>query len=112
MAPRIGAYVIAGRRSDKPMDYSAIRRNWAAACDAAGIEGVRLHDLRRTIMTEAAALGVGTHLLRDMLGHKTTAMADRYARRAGAPLVEIREQLGSLTASQLNKGKEDRDRNA
>ncbi len=109
-APRIGAYVIAGRRSDKPMDYSAIRRHWAAACSAAGIQGVRLHDLRRTIMTEAAALGVGTHLLRDMLGHKTTAMADRYARRAGAPLVELRERLGSSTALQLNKCKEDRDR--
>ena len=52
-------------------------------------------------MTEAAALGVGAHLLRDMVGHKTTAMADRYARRAGAPLTELRERMGQSMAAKL-----------
>lgn len=100
-APKAGEYVIFGRLPNKPMDYSAVRRNWAKACSEAGLEGVRLHDLRRTIMTEAAALGVGSHLLRDMVGHKTTAMADRYARRAGAPLVELRQRMGDSMAEKL-----------
>ena len=52
-------------------------------------------------MTEAAALGVGAHLLRDLVGHKTTAMADRYARRAGAPLTELRERMGASMAAKL-----------
>ena len=52
-------------------------------------------------MTEAAALGVGAHLLRDFVGHKTTAMADRYARRAGAPLTELRERMGASMAAKL-----------
>ena len=43
--------------------------------EAGGLSDVRLHDLRRTVMTNAAAAGVGTHVLRDLLGHKTTAMA-------------------------------------
>jgi hypothetical protein len=61
-------------------------------------------------MTEAAALGVGAHLLRDMVGHKTTAMADRYARRAGAPLVALRESLGASMAARLTGSeKEDED---
>jgi len=107
--PPIGAYLIAGRKSDRPMDYSAVRRTWSAACEAADIKGVRLHDLRRTIMTEAAALGVGSHLLRDMVGHKTTAMADRYARRAGAPLVELRERMGASMISKLSGLSKDRD---
>ena len=68
--------------------------------------GARIHDLRRTIMTEAAALGVGAHLLRDMVGHKTTAMADRYARRAGAPLTELRERMGASMAAKM-AGKDD-----
>ena len=60
-------------------------------------------------MTEAAALGVGAHLLRDMVGHKTTAMADRYARRAGAPLVELRERLGASIADRLTEFGKDGD---
>ena len=57
-------------------------------------------------MTEAAALGVGAHLLRDMVGHKTTAMADRYARRAGAPLTELRERMGASIAAKMAGKKE------
>ncbi|MCL5776436.1 site-specific integrase [Limibaculum sp. FT325] len=101
-APRIGACVIPGRDPDRPLDYTSIRNHWDRACDAAGIRGARLNDLRRTIMTEAAALGVGSHLLRDMVGHKTTAMADRYARRAGAPLTELRERMGASMAAKLS----------
>lgn len=107
-AGRAGDYVVFGRRVDRPMDYSAVRRHWVKVCQVAGIEGARLHDLRRTIMTEAAALGVGSHLLRDMVGHKTTAMADRYARRAGAPLVELRQRMGDSMAEKL-LGNEEKD---
>jgi integrase len=108
-APRAGVYVIAGRDRDKPMDYSAVRRHWKLACETAGVRNARLHDLRRTIITEAAALGVGSHLLRDMVGHKTTAMADRYARQAGAPLVDLRERMGESMMSKLAGLPEEKD---
>ena len=104
--PRLGACVIPGRNPDTPLDYSSIQRHWVMACKAAGVTGARLHDLRRTIMTEAAALGVGAHLLRDMVGHKTTAMADRYARQAGAPLTELRERMGASMAAKMAGKKE------
>lgn len=100
-APHISEFVIAGRIANKPMNYTSVRNHWAEVCKKAGIKGVRLHDLRRTIMTEAASLGVGAHLLRDMVGHKTTAMADRYARQAGAPLVELRERMGESMAAKM-----------
>lgn len=99
--PRLGACVIPGRDPDSPLDYSSIQRHWVRACDAAGVSGARIHDLRRTIMTEAAALGVGAHLLRDMVGHKTTAMADRYIQQAGEPLTELRERMGQSMAAKL-----------
>ena len=69
---------------------------------AAGIEDVRLHDLRRTVMTRAAASGIGTHVLRDLLGHKTTAMADRYIRAVGDPVREAREQVGAEMAAMMD----------
>ena len=71
---------------------------------AAGIENVRLHDLRRTVMTRAAASGVGTHVLRDLLGHKTTEMADRYIRAVGNPVREAREQVGVEMATMMDGG--------
>lgn len=100
---RLGDCVIAGRNPNNPLDYQSIQKHFARACKAAKIKDARIHDLRRTIMTEAAALGVGAHLLRDFVGHKTTAMAERYARQAGAPLTELRERMGENMAARMGK---------
>ena len=73
--------------------------------DAAGTPTVRLHDLRRTVMTHAAASGIGVHVLRDLLGHQTTAMADRYIRRTGTALREATERSGASMAAMLEGGR-------
>ena len=52
-------------------------------------------------MTRAATTGVGTHVLRDLLGHKTTAMADRYIRAVGNPVRDAREQIGAAMAAMM-----------
>ena len=81
--------------------YRTVRKHFVEIATAAGIEDARLHDLRRTVMTRAAASGVGTHVLRDLLGHKTTAMADRYIRAVGNPVREAREQVGAEIAAMM-----------
>ncbi len=83
------------------MTYRTVRKHFAEAAKDAGLEDVRLHDLRRTVMTNAAAAGVGTHVLRDLLGHKTTAMADRYIRAVGNPVRDAREQVGAAMAAMM-----------
>ncbi len=88
-----------------PVTYKHARAVFARAVQAAGLADCRLHDLRRTVMTSAAAAGVGTHVLRDLLGHKTTAMADRYIRAVGNPVREAREQVGAtMAAAMAGKG--------
>lgn len=82
--------------------YRTVRKHFAVIAAAAGIEDVRLHDLRRTVMTRAAASGVGTYVLRDLLGHKTTAMADRYIRAIGDPVRKAREQVGAEIAAMMD----------
>ena len=72
------------------------------AAKRAGIEDVRLHDLRRTLMTRAAAAGIGTHVLRDLLGHKTTTMADRYVRHAGTAVADATERMGADMAALMS----------
>ncbi len=86
-----------------PCTYRNVRLHFQQVCADAGIEGVRLHDLRRTVMTRAAAAGIGVHVLRDLLGHKTTAMADRYVRAVGNPVKEAREQVGSEIAAMMGE---------
>lgn len=90
--------------SDAPLTYRTVRGHFAKAARDADLADVRLHDLRRTVMTSAAAAGVGTHVLRDLLGHKTTAMADRYVRAVGNPVRDAREQVGSAMAAMMEGG--------
>ena len=98
--PRINDWCFTAVR-DSPVTYRYVRNVFAEASHAAGLADVRLHDLRRTVMTNAAAAGVGTHVLRDLLGHKTTAMADRYVRAVGNPVRDAREQVGAAMAAMM-----------
>lgn len=84
-----------------PCTYRNVRIHFHQICADAGIEGVRLHDLRRTVMTLAAASGIGSHTLRDLLGHKTTAMADRYIRNQGDAVTEAREKVAAKIADAM-----------
>ena len=97
--PRITDWVFTTGRSH--IQYKTARDTFASVAKQARLEDVRLHDLRRTVMTNAASAGVGTHVLRDLLGHKTTAMADRYIRSVGNPVREAREQVGAAMAAMM-----------
>ena len=81
-----------------PLTYRTVRTHFGEAAKLAGLGDARLHDLRRTVMTNAAAAGVGTHVLRDLLGHKTSAMADRYVRSVGSPVASARRAIGAAMA--------------
>ena len=95
-------------RAGSHVTYATVRRTFKAAASRADVANVRLHDLRRTLMTRAAASGIGTHVLRDMLGHKTTAMADRYIRHAGDAVATATESVGAdMAAVMAGKPKAD-----
>ena len=87
--PRVNGnpFVFSGARG-AAIGYRKLRLVFASACEAAGIPDCRLHDIRRSVATTAAAHGVSVFLLRDLLNHKSSAMANRYARRAGSALQE------------------------
>ncbi len=87
------------------LTYRTVRTHFGAAAKLAGLGDVRLHDLRRTVMTNAAAAGVGVHVLRDLLGHETTAMADRYVRSVGSPVADARRVIGAAMAAAMAGGK-------
>jgi len=51
---------------------------WRRVLERAGIEDLRIHDLRRTLGSHMAAAGVNTITTARTLGHKTLTMALRY----------------------------------
>jgi integrase len=54
------------------------RRVWQPATRVAGVEGLRVHDLRHTAGTLATAAGGSLREVMDRLGHSTTVAAVRY----------------------------------
>ena len=100
--PKINEYVFTTGRSH--INYATVRAVFKRSTARARVAEVRLHDLRRTVMTRAAASGIPAHILRDFLGHKTTAMADRYIRNAGAAVADATERMGAEMAA-LMEGK-------
>ena len=85
-----------------PVSYWAVRQAFLKVVEEAGLSDVRLHDLRRTFMTRAAESGINPHTLRDLLGHKTAAMADRYIRRANLPVVDATEAVSGAMAAMMD----------
>jgi hypothetical protein len=54
------------------------RRWWLRATRAAGVEGLRFHDLRHSAATLALAAGANTRELMERMGHTSPAVALRY----------------------------------
>ncbi len=71
-----GEWVFPGR-GDTP-HLTEPKAAWKRICERAGLENLRLHDLRRTLGSSMAAAGVNTITTARTMGHKTLTMALRY----------------------------------
>ena len=84
-----------------PLTYRTVRTHFGTAAKLAGLTDVRLHDLRRTVATGAAAAGVSAPILQQLLGHKTSAAANRYVRDLGASVADARRAIGAAMAAAM-----------
>jgi integrase len=64
------------QRHGKPI--KDFRAAWEAACTRSGLEGMLVHDLRRTAAREYRRLGVSEGEIMKLCGWKTRSMFDRY----------------------------------
>jgi integrase len=62
----------------KPV-YQVATRRWREAVKAAGLEGLRFHDLRHTWASWQAQAGTPAYVIRELGGWATDAMVKRYA---------------------------------
>ena len=76
----------------------SIKRSWATACRRVGIRDFRIHDLRHTCAAWLVSAGVPLTEVRDLLGHSTIRMTERYAHlapenvRAAVARLEVRTE--------------------
>ena len=80
------------------------------ACRKAGIEDFHIHDLRHTCAAWLVTAGVPLTEVRDLLGHSTITMTERYAHlapenvRASVKLLESdRSRSGHVTELKVTK---------
>jgi integrase len=74
---RDGPFVFAGR--EPGTHRIEIRKNWAAICKAARIDGLRMHDLRHSFASELVSSGHSLPVVGALLGHAQITTTQRYA---------------------------------
>ena len=78
------------------LDGNALTRGFAKARSRARLEGVWLHDLRRTFGTWALQAGVDLAAIRDLLGHSSIVMTSRYLGASASDLKAAVARLPTL----------------
>jgi integrase len=99
--PRVGAYVIVGDNPDR--SRHDLNRPWRLVSKRAGIDGVRLHDLRHTHGSVGAGAGLGLPIIGKLLGHTQASTTQRYAHLDADPLRRASEQIAGRIAAAMGE---------
>lgn len=81
--------------SKKGQRIQSIKRSFATACRRVGIEDFRIHDLRHTCAAWLVTAGVALPEVRDLLGHGSVTMTEKYAHLSPD---NVRRAVAVLTA--------------
>ena len=92
-------YLFPARTGDAPI--GDIKKSWIALCKAAGINGVRLHDLRHTYASVLASAGQSLPVIGALLGHTQPSTTARYAHLFDDPLRAATERVGAIVSGDV-----------
>ncbi|MGM4877046.1 tyrosine-type recombinase/integrase [Bradyrhizobium sp. 956_D2_N1_5] len=98
--PKSGTYVVPGEDVARPRHD--LKRLWAAVSSRAGLDSVRIHDLRHTFASIGAGIGLGLPIVGRLLGHKQAATTSRYAHLDNDPVRRATQQIGQSINAALN----------
>jgi integrase len=98
-----GDHVFPGRKAGQPL--SQLRYCWDVVCKHAGLNGVRIYDLRHTFAAPGAGGGLGLPLIGRLLGHTQHRTTMRYAHLADDPLREAADKIASAITKAGQGGK-------
>ncbi len=95
-------FVFPGQVDEAPL--SNLNRPWSTITQAAGLPGVRVHDLRHTFAALGAGAGLSLPLLGKLLGHTQAATTQRYAHLADDPVRRGVEAIGATADAAMRAG--------
>lgn len=92
-------YVITGKKPGSHL--TDLQHPWQRIRKRAGLEDVRIHDLRHSFASGAIALGEGLPMIGKLLGHTQVQTTARYAHLAADPVKAAAERVSENLASAL-----------
>lgn len=91
-------FVIVGKNGQKHLVN--LRKPWQRIMKRAGLENIRLHDLRHSFASVGAASGLSLPMIGKLLSHKQATTTQRYAHLTGEVVREASNIVGnSITAA-------------
>jgi integrase len=106
--PRVkgNPHLFPGEKEGEPR--ADLKKPWAAVKRAAGLEGVRLHDLRHSFASVGAGASLGLPIIGKLLGHSQAATTQRYAHLDADPMRRAANAIGSAIANALDGARDGR----
>jgi integrase len=100
--PRVAGnpHIVIGTKEGAPR--ADLKKPWAAVTRAAGLDGLRIHDLRHSFAAIGAGAALGLPVIGRLLGHSAPATTARYVHLADDPLRRAAETIGSTIAAALD----------
>ena len=96
-APETSNYVFKSTRTGQAI--IGLRKAFNRVLEQAGIDGLRIHDLRHSFASFAIADGASLFLVSKLLGHSNTRVTERYAHLSNDPLQSAVEKIGKRFAA-------------
>jgi len=90
-------YVFANPKTDKP--FQSIFYSWDTARKQAGLDDLRMHDLRHSFASFLINGGRTLYEVQQLLGHSNSQMTQRYAHLANETLLEASDVASELISS-------------
>lgn len=91
----------APKNPQAPLSIFVLENGWQRLRARAGLDDVRIHDLRHTVGTYASQTGMNAFGVRDLLRHQSVAITARYANRDADPIRAASEAIGARIAAGL-----------
>jgi integrase len=92
-------HIVPGERAGQPR--ADLKRPWVAVTKAAGLDGVRIHDLRHSFASVGAGASLGLPVIGKLLGHSQPSTTARYAHLDADPMRRAAETIGATIAAAM-----------